>query len=236
MKPADEIERIVKHISFKAGRAMDEQLRADIARAGDFRPTESTPDRKDVRRFIMGMSTTRIAIAALICVGLGAVTVVGVTVGRYYMYVGKDDSGLHHFASADGRSVVATDTGDAADVEQTARDLEEIKALSDQGRKELLRVEELTANGQLESRVLVHGYKLSDGRTTDMREGAGGGHALSEAQWQEWLRRRDAGPGENRGSYEEQISGRTLVFRRQRYVLSDGTELIWSVGQPKSGQ
>jgi hypothetical protein len=236
MKPADEIERTVKHVSFKAGPAMDEELWADIAQAGDFGPAKSAPDRKNIGRFIMTMSSTRIVIAALICVGLGVGAVVGVTVGRYYMDMGKDDSGLHHFISADGTSVIATGANDAVDVEQAASDLEEIKTLSDQGRKEVLRVEELTANGLLESRILVHAYKLSDGRTADMRDGAGGKHALTETQWQEWLQRRDAGPGENRGSYEEQVSGRTLVFHRQRYVLSDGTELIWSVGEPKSGQ
>src|SRR3972149_89654 len=102
MKPAEEIERLVKHLSFRASRALDEDLWANLARAGDGRTQEVAPDRRDTRRLIMRMSTTRIAIAALVCLGVGAITAVGVNVGRVY-YWGKSADGTHHlFHSDDG--------------------------------------------------------------------------------------------------------------------------------------
>ena len=42
----------------------------------------------------------------------------------------------------------------------------------------------------------------------------------------------NAGEGEELGTYEETVKGHAFSFVRQRYVLSDGTEVIWSVGNP----
>ena len=112
----------------------------------------------------------------------------------------------------------------------------EMKILSEQGKKELLKVEITMTDGILEQRVHVYKYELSDGRTTEMREGvAGGAYALSEALWEEWLRLR-AGPGEDLGTYEETVEGRVFSFKRERYLLSNGTEVIYSVGTPKNVQ
>ena len=108
MKPAEEIERFVKHISFRASRAMDEDLWANIARAGDGRTEELAPDRRDIRRFIMRMSTTRIAIAALVCIGVGAITAVGVNIGRIYYYGKSDDGTRHFFYSKDGQGATVS--------------------------------------------------------------------------------------------------------------------------------
>jgi len=242
MRPAEEIERFVKHISFRASRAMDEDLWANIARAGDGRTEVLAPDRRDIRRFIMRMSTTRIAIAALVCIGAGAITAVGVNIGRIY-YWGKSADGTHHiFYSEDGQGAlgegfITMDANGVTDVEQTRRDLEEMKILSQQGKKELLRVEETVMNGTVEMRMHEYKYELPDGRTKDMREGVkwGGGFDNKE-RWQEWRQLKEAGPGEDLGTYEETVEDRVFSFKRERYVLSDGTEIIWSVGTPKDGQ
>ncbi len=239
MKSAEEIERFVKHLSFRASRAMDEDLWANIARAGDGRTEELAPDRRDIRRFIMRMSTTRIAITALVCLGAVAVTAVGVNMGKTY-YWGKSADGTHHiFYSKDGQSegFITMDANGVTDVEQTRRDLEEMKILSQQGKKELLRVEETTMNGTVEMRMHEYKYELSDGRTHDMREGAkwGGGFDDKE-RWKEWRQLKEAGPGEDLDTYEETVEDRVFSFKRERYVLRDGTEIIWSVGTPKDGQ
>jgi hypothetical protein len=47
---------------------------------------------------------------------------------------------------------------------------------------------------------------------------------------------RSAKSGQDLGTYEEEVKGRTFVFTRQRFVLGDGTELIWSRGEPKDNQ
>jgi len=243
MKPAEEIERTVKNISFQAGCAMDEHLWADIARAGNCRPAVLTPERKDIRRFIMRTSATRrIATAALVLIGAGAITAVGVNIGRVYYWGTSDDGTRHFFRSEGGEGAlgdgfITMDANGVTDVEQTAKDLEEMKNLSQQGKKQLLRVEETTMNGTVEMRTHEYKYTLSDGRTEDMREGVkwGGGFDNKE-RWQEWRQLKEAGPGADLGTSEETVEGRVFSFKRERYVLGDGTEIIWSVGTPKDGQ
>ena len=109
--------------------------------------------------------------------------------------------------------------------------------LRQQNKRELVGVKELMANGELDLRVFVYQYKLSDGRTTNIAEGTGEGNlSLSKALRQEWLQLRDAGSGEAFGTYEKEIEGRLFVFKQQKFILSDGTEIIYSVGTPKDGQ
>lgn len=242
MKPAERIERLIKQISFRASRAMDENLWADIARTGDSRKEELAPDRRDIRRLIMRMSTKRIAIAALICIGVGTMTAVGVNLGRVY-YWGTSEDGTRNFFHSEGgegalgEGFITTDANRVTDVDQKARDLEEMKILSRQGKKELLRVEETAINGAVDMIMHEYRYTLSDGRTEDMREGVKwGGGFDDKKRWQEWRRLRDAGPGEDLGADEKAVEGRAFSFKRERYVLSDGTEIIWSVGTPKDTQ
>jgi hypothetical protein len=243
MRPAEEIERFVKHLSFRASRAMDEDLWANIARAGDGRTQESAPDRRDIRRFIMRMSSTRIAIAALVCIGVGAITAVGVTVGRIY-YRGETADGTHHIFYTEGPSGDGFTVMDANEVtaEQAQADLEEMQSLSRQGKRELLRVKE-TIIGAYRLKTHEYRYQFSDGRTGEMGEPADDMPMYSQEQWRKFSpqlaesrRLREAGPGEDLGTHEETVEGRVFSFKRERYVLSDGTEVIWSVGTPKDGQ
>ncbi|MBN2592272.1 MAG: hypothetical protein JXA81_02105, partial [Sedimentisphaerales bacterium] len=76
------------------------------------------------------------------------------------------------------------------------------------------------------------------GRTIDQREGGPeGAYALSgKGLWEEWCQLKKAGHGEDLGTYEETMEGRVFSFKREKYFLSDGTEIIWSVGLPKDDQ
>ena len=125
---------------------------------------------------------------------------------------------------------------DAADAEPSPNDLREIASLRQQDKRQLIRVSELTAHGELDVRAFMYRYQLSDGRTMDRNEGVGGKFLLSAAQRKEWVQARNAKSGQDLGTYEEQVVGRTFVFTRQRFVLGDGTELIWAVGKPKDNQ
>jgi hypothetical protein len=162
---------------------------------------------------------------------------------RKIHYWGKSDDGTQHiFYSEEGEGAlgegfITVDKDEVTDVEQKRRDLEEMKSLSQQGKKKLLRVEETMMDGTVEMRMHEYRYELSDGRTNDMREGVkwGGGFDDKE-RWQEWRQLKEAGPGEDLGTYEEIVEGRAFSFKRERYVLSDGTEVVWSVGTPKDGQ
>lgn len=243
MRPAEEIERFVKHISFRANRAMDEDLWANIARAGGGRTEKLAPDHRNIRRFVMRMSTTRIAIAALVCIGAGAITAVGVTIGRVYYRGTSADGTSHIFYSKDGRNDGFTMMdANGVTAEQAQADLEEMQDLSRRGQRELLRVKE-TIIGAYRLKTHEYRYQLSDGRSRDMGEPADDMPVYSQEQWKEFSpqlrecrRLREAGPGEDLGTHEETVGGRVFSFKRERYVLSDGTEVIWSVGIPKDGQ
>ena len=179
----------------------------------------------------------KVAAVLAILISIGAVSVVAVSVGRYY-YFGKNDDGAHIFHSEDWETVVTLDDNQVTDVEQTRRDLEEIELLRQQDKRELLKVEEMMTDGTLEMKVHVYKYELSDGRIIDMREGGTEGeYALAgTAKLQEWRQLKKAGPGEDLGTYDETVEGRVFSFKRERYFLSDGTEVIWSVGRPKKDQ
>lgn len=78
-------------------------------------------------------------------------------------------------------------------------------------------------------------FTLSDGTvvTHAVGERKGLKTHLTEADWEEFRSLMDAGEGEDLGTEEKVVEGRVFSFDRQRFVLSDGTEFIWSVGDPK---
>ncbi len=189
------------------------------------------------------IATRRIAIAALVLIGTGAITAVGVTVGKIY-YWGPSDDGTHHVFYSKGPSGEGFTSMDANGVtaEQAQRDLEEMQNLSRQGKRQLLEVKE-TIIGACRLKTHTYRYQLSDGRTRDMGEPAKDMPVYSQDQWKEFSPRlkefrrlQQVGPGQDLGTSEEAVEGRVLSIKRERYVLGDGTEVIWSVGTPKDGQ
>ncbi len=210
----------------------------------------SEQHRRQLRRQILNRTERRqtmfvrkrawkVAAVLAILIGVGAIAVVGVNISKIY-YKGKTDDGAHIFISDDLETVVTMD--EVTDVEQTVRDLEEMKILSQQGKKELLRIKE-TIIGTYRLKTHNYRYQLSDGRTTDMGEGADDMPVYNVEQWkefgaqlEEFRQLQKAGPGEDLGTYEETVEGRVFSFKRERYFLSDGTEVIFSRGTPKDGQ
>ncbi len=119
----------------------------------------------------------------------------------------------------------------------------EMKILSEQGKKELLKVEEILRDGAIAWNVHVYKYVLSDGQTKEMREGGDGMPVYSQDQFKEFKPKleefrqlKKAGSGEDIGTYEQTVEGRVFSFKREKYILSDGTEIIYSEGTPKDGQ
>ncbi|MFB0554099.1 MAG: hypothetical protein ACETWQ_12400 [Phycisphaerae bacterium] len=179
----------------------------------------------------------KVAAVLAVLIGVGAIAVVGVNISKIYYY-GKTDDGAHIFISDDLETVVTTD--EVTDVEQKVRDLEEIALLRQQDKRELLKVEEILRDGTIAWKVHEYKYELSDGRTSDMREGGDGMPVYSQDQFKEFKPKleefrqlKKAGQGEDLGTYEQTIKGRVFSFKREKYSLSDGTEFIWSVGTPK---
>ena len=241
MRSTEKIKKLIKNLNLNVytNSEADQRVLGELLQAQKkSRETEPAFASLKIRRKTMFVRKRAWKVAAVLAVviGAGAISVVGVSIGRYF-YMGKDDAGVHHFISEDRKFVVAMDDDEVTDVEQTRKDLEEMEILRQQDKRELLKVEITMTDGTLEQRVHVYKYELSDGRTIDMREGVPGGeYALSEALWEEWLRLRKAGPGEDLGTYEETVQDRVVSFKRERFFLSDGTEVIWSRGTPKDDQ
>jgi hypothetical protein len=119
----------------------------------------------------------------------------------------------------------------------------EMKILSEQGKKELLKVEEILRDGAIAWKVHVYKYELSDGQTKEMREGGDGMPVYSQDQFKEFKPKleefrqfKKAGSGEDLGTYKQTVEGRVFSFKREKYILSDGTEMIYSVGTPRDEQ
>ena len=183
----------------------------------------------------------KVAAVLAVVIGLGAIAVVGLNISKIYYY-GKTDDGAHIFLSDDLETIVTTHD-EVTDVEQTVRDLEEIKLMRQQDQRELLKVEEILRDGTIAWKIHEYKYELPDGRTEDMREAGDGMPVYSQDQFkefkpklEEFRRLREAGQGEDLGTYEETVKGRVFSFKREKYLLSDGTEFIWSVGTPKKDQ
>ena len=241
MRSMENIKKLIRNLNLNinTNSEADQRVLGELLQAQEkSQKTEPVFASPKIRRKIMFVRERPWKVAALVAIviGAGALTVVGVNIGKIYYY-GKNDDGAHIFISDDLETIVTMDEVEVTDPEQTVRDLEEMKILSQQGKKELLRVEETMGTGRM--RVHEYRYQLSDGRTMDMREGVD--LAVDDmAQWEEFkaqleeLRRlKKAGPGEDLGTYEETVEGRVFSFKRERYFLSDGTEIIWSVGKPK---
>ncbi|MCP4256568.1 MAG: hypothetical protein GY774_03465 [Planctomycetes bacterium] len=138
--------------------------------------------------------------------------------------------------SEDSQNKVKTIVKDAKEADQILKDKREIAILRQQDKRKLIGVDELVANGELDRRVFVYQYQLSDGRTMDLREGDELNFAINKEQRQEWVQCKNSGSGEELGTYEQKFKDRLFVFKRQRFVLNDGTELIWSYGTLKDDQ
>jgi hypothetical protein len=83
-----------------------------------------------------------------------------------------------------------------------------------------------------------YSFELSDGTVVTRSEGQldASKRDLSGAQWQELNRLSAANKGETLETYEEDVTGKPFKFTRVKYVLSDGTEVIQSIGKPGSGR
>jgi len=261
MKPAEEMKRIVKKMSFWAGPETNEHLWADLAKARELRENaQPVPARANTRRWSMRHPISKWAVATLIGVGGIAAAVVAVNVGQYY-FEGKQADGTYQFRSEqawvsgtvrDANGVeqplitkrvtsvtVGPDSPDGSlDVEQTRKDLEEVDRLRQQDLRYLRGVIETETSGGFH-RTFLYDYTLSNGRTVCMNEGDPDhkeGTHLTAAQWDELNELRRAGKGQDAGTEEKQVKGRLFSFQRQRFVLSDGTEIIQFEGTPKDHQ
>lgn len=205
----------------------------------------NNPVLTNIWRIIMKNPFIKYAAVLAVVIGLGAIAVVGVNVGKIYYY-GKTDDGTHHIfyneggEGGAGEGFITMDADNVTDIEQTRSDLEEIELLRQQDKRELLKVEEILSDGAIAWKIHEYKYELSDGRTKEMGEAGDGMPVYSQDQFKEFKPKleefrqlKNEGQGEDLGTYEKTIKGRVFSFKREKYSLRDGTEFFWSVGTPK---
>ena len=83
-----------------------------------------------------------------------------------------------------------------------------------------------------------YSFTLSDGTVVKRSEGQPEGpkNDLIAADGDEVRQLAEANKGETLGTYDEDVMGKPVKFTRVKYVLSDGTEVIQSIGKPGSGR
>jgi hypothetical protein len=98
---------------------------------------------------------------------------------------------------------------------------------------------EQEVDGKPQPRTFVFKYVLADGREETMGEGDSDTQdregSLTKEQQDEFfnLRLQQKGKEEYIGIEEKEVRGRVFVFKRQRFILSDGTEVVVSTGKPQ---
>ena len=192
------------------------------------------------KMFVRKRSWKVAAVAALICTGVVAAAVVGVKIHKWRA-VGKDPKYGYMLRSEDGRLITNVPESWADNPEHAVEVKEELDLLKQQDKRKLVGVVETEVNGQLDSRWLSYEYHLSDGQMIKTGEfdpdNPSPGTLTSEQQeefdqlWHEQLNT------ENWQEFitieEKQVKGRVFSFTKWRLVLSDGTEVIYSIGRIK---
>jgi len=191
-------------------------------------------------------------VAALVAVVIGAgalATTVGIKVRKLY-FMGREPDGTYIFATKPevGEPMRGVASHHVDDVEQKIKDLEEVELLRKQDTsRELLSIVETEVNGKLQHRSLQFKYILSDGREIKIMESGSfdtnrycpeptANTDLTSAQRDEVKSLLRADEYEELDIKEKEVRGCIFVFTRMRFVLSDGTEVIKSIGRPKDDQ
>ena len=180
------------------------------------------------------------AVIALICTGVVAATAVGVKIHKWRVESKHPKYGymLH---SEDGKTVTNIPESWADGPEHAVEVKEELDILKQQGNRKLVGVSEYNVNGQLDSRWLSYEYNLSDGQTLKVSErdpDDNGQRTLTSEQRKEqdelWHEQLDTENWQDFVTTEErQVRGCVISFTKWKLVLSDGTEVVYSIGRTK---
>jgi hypothetical protein len=149
---------------------------------------------------------------------------------------GQRERMLHcRYVLSDGRAVIRAER----DPEQPGPVPLTIKQKAELGRLASLQKGEFLGSAQVRmlGRTVTlqrYSFTLSDGTVVTRSEAQleASTRDLSAAQRDELHRLSAAHKGETLGTYEEDVTGKPFKFTRVKYVLSDGTEVIRSSGEP----
>jgi hypothetical protein len=241
MKSTENVENAIKkNLNFTAGAELHDRMLYDVMNAQDKskRTAAIQPNIRRQKMFEKSRAWKVAAVITLICTGMVAATAVGVKIYNW-RFIGKDAERGYLLRSDDGQTITVTNIPEewADSAEDAVEVKEELDLLKQQDDRELVGVVEREVNGQLISRYFIYKYVLADGReikSGDFDPGLSG--SLAEAQEDEVMNLLRDMKCEELDSREEEVMGCTFVFKSLKFVLSDGTEVIWACGNPKDDQ
>ena len=199
-----------------------------------------------------------IAVAAVVLVCLGGA--VGTVIDVRYHHAGRQANGIEPFAGEEAKdeymlSTPMPDANGIAEEVHTAQEPKEADLRPEQDDIEAVvagannpspvEVIEVETTGRLgstgEYKVRSDSpltYTVAKGRRNLVvtRNYAPLPSRLSQADGVELSQLRQAGKGEDLGTLEKQLQGRTFVFQRERYTLRNGTRVIVSTVAPKEAR
>ena len=158
---------------------------------------------------------------------------------RKWRFIEKRPERGYLLVSEDGLASTNIPESWADNPEHAVRVKEELDLQKRQGKGELVEVIEIEANGQLDYRILRYEYHLSDGQTVkspDFEPDDPGQWTVTGERQEELRQLRLEGKGQELTPEERQVHGRVFTFKKCRYILSDGTEVIRSMGRPKDNE
>ena len=187
-------------------------------------------------------------LAALVCVS--ALVIAG-TASRKWLFKGTEN-GAYVFTTQpektqkDGKEIYNARTSmimsndpdftmSPSDIEQAQRDLEETDLLRQQDKRELVKVIETEVEGEV-GRTYIYKYVLADGREDTVGENDPDeevSRKVLSLDVKEIFTLRKEGKGDLLDPKEVEVKGKIFIFERYRITLSDGTEIIHSIGVPK---
>jgi hypothetical protein len=220
---------------------------------------ESTEHRQELRRKLLNeiarrqkMTTKKRAlrivyiVAALVCIS--ALAIAGVTHSKW-RFRGKRD-GRYTFTpeqqetTKDGKAIFRAFSISSKDpnfqmseeeIKQAEKDIEEMNRLAAEGKREIVKVIDTELAGEVD-RMYSFKYVLSDGREKTVGSDDGAMPPSFSVDVKEIWKLRKEGKGEKLDPVEKEVRGRIFVFDRQKIKLSDGREIIHSIGEPKEQQ
>lgn len=158
---------------------------------------------------------------------------------RKWRFRGRDPQRGYLLVSDDGQASANIPESWADSPEHAIRVKQELDLQQRQGSGDLVGVREIEANGELDLRILMYVYHLSDGQTIrcpDLEPDDPTQWTVVGKRREELHQRRKEGKGQELPPQQRQIQGRVFTFERHKFVLSDGTEVIYSDGSWASEQ
>lgn len=150
-----------------------------------------------------------------------------------YVVIGEDGKEVRYTASS-MTGIKLKDPNSPNAIEEGKKILMETDVLRSKNLRELVGIRDIQYAGT-SYRVYRYKYVLADGKEIYSNEKPPGEflpYEMSKLDFAELARLRKAEAGERLPSTEEEVKGRTFIFKRYRQKLQDGSEVIQSIGIP----